>query len=208
MSYCHVCLAPLQGYCIGLQQDTVALLRPLAAFDDRLRAILDMPSNASPVLTMMDASATPILQLTDDKTPFQLVHRGELRRALMAGLDDVRFGKQLRSYALTADGVVAKFADGTEEQLSLLIGADGARSAVRSQLSPSARYADLGLSNLAGQMPSERAPAALAQAASRGLVRALGPDGYTLMTLQARASHVPLCAVRFCSLRHPPGDDL
>jgi 2-polyprenyl-6-methoxyphenol hydroxylase-like FAD-dependent oxidoreductase len=61
-----------------------------------------------------------------------------LYRALLDGLpaQTYRLGKRLTRVAQEDDGVTAFFADGTSERGDLLVGADGIRSAVRSQFLP------------------------------------------------------------------------
>ena len=63
-----------------------------------------------------------------------------LREVLLSGLDGVvRFGRKLDSYALLPGGAVtARFADGATATGDVLVGADGAGSAVRRQYLPAA----------------------------------------------------------------------
>lgn len=69
--------------------------------------------------------------------------RGLVRQAMMNGIQDsVHFGKHFARYEITEEGVEAFFEDGTTEQGSFLIGADGGRSAVRKQFYPSCRFLD------------------------------------------------------------------
>ncbi len=48
-------------------------------------------------------------------------------------------GKDLRYVEQTAEGITARFADGTSQTADVLVGADGFRSAVRAQLLPQAQ---------------------------------------------------------------------
>ncbi|MEJ3656351.1 FAD-dependent monooxygenase [Actinomycetes bacterium KLBMP 9759] len=71
------------------------------------------------------------------------VDRATLRRLLLAGLDDVRFGAEFVRYEHTDDGrVAAIFADGLRAVGDLLVGADGASSRVRRQYLPQAAPVD------------------------------------------------------------------
>lgn len=67
--------------------------------------------------------------------PMQLFYRSDLYRVLHeeAGRRGIRieYGKRLTGTTETADGITARFADGTEASADLLIGADGIRSTVR-----------------------------------------------------------------------------
>jgi 2-polyprenyl-6-methoxyphenol hydroxylase-like FAD-dependent oxidoreductase len=66
-----------------------------------------------------------------------VVHRGELLEALQRALGDmalVRCDSQCVGFEQDADGVTAKFADGSDERGAALIGADGVRSVIRSQV--------------------------------------------------------------------------
>lgn len=68
--------------------------------------------------------------------PLALVHRAELLEELLRPLptDAVRFGKTLTRFDDSGGSITAHFHDGSRESGDLLIGADGLRSAVRSQL--------------------------------------------------------------------------
>ncbi|HET6502268.1 MAG TPA: NAD(P)/FAD-dependent oxidoreductase [Amycolatopsis sp.] len=74
--------------------------------------------------------------------PMRLLQRAELYRALydVAVADGIRFehGKRLESAEDGADGVTARFADGSTEKADVLIGADGIHSTVRGLIDPDA----------------------------------------------------------------------
>ncbi|MCJ9749280.1 FAD-dependent monooxygenase [Neorhizobium sp. BETTINA12A] len=82
------------------------------------------------------------------------VSRITLRQILLSGLDDiVQTGKRFERYALQPDGtVIAHFADGSAVRANLLVGADGAGSAVRRQLLPDLASIDTGVRRLAGKI--------------------------------------------------------
>lgn len=69
--------------------------------------------------------------------------RGLLRRAMMKGIEScVHLGKQFDRYEACDGGVKAFFKDGSLEHGTLLVGADGSRSAVRRQFLPSLKAVD------------------------------------------------------------------
>ena len=102
--------------------------------------------------------------------PMQFFYRRDLYRVLHEETERrgirVEHGKRLVSATETADGVTARFDDGTEATADILIGADGIRSAVRKLIDadapdPSytglisfgARVADPGVPATGGKMP-------------------------------------------------------
>jgi 2-polyprenyl-6-methoxyphenol hydroxylase-like FAD-dependent oxidoreductase len=82
------------------------------------------------------------------------VDRDTFRRGLLAGLaDTVRFGRTVAGYRITGSGRVrVDFAEGGSDEGDLLVGADGAGSAVRRQLLPHATARDVGLRCIYGRM--------------------------------------------------------
>lgn len=84
------------------------------------------------------------------------VDRAFLRKTLFEGVEEVTvFGAQVSGYALQEDGVVARFADGTTSPVrSLLLGADGVRSALTRQLTKRAlKVYDTGARMIHGSSP-------------------------------------------------------
>jgi len=82
------------------------------------------------------------------------VSRITLRQILLSGLDGIfHTGKRFERYALQPDGtVITYFADGSAVRANLLVGADGAGSAVRRQLLPELTSIDTGVRRLAGKI--------------------------------------------------------
>lgn len=78
--------------------------------------------------------------------------RGLLRRAMMTGIQDsVHFGKQFARYEINAGCVQVFFEDGSMEQGTLVVGADGSRSAVRKQFLPGFKFLDTDSSCIYGK---------------------------------------------------------
>lgn len=173
-----------QGYAIGLTQATLTLLAPLSAASPALHAVLHEPRNTHTAFRLCGPDGAPLVALSGVHATGQFVDRPALRGALLdaAGADRVRFDARLTSVAERASAVTATFADGDVITADVLVACDGANSTVRRQRFPSAVYADLGYSNVAGSLPAAAAPLRLLELASHGLVRLLGRgDGHTFM---------------------------
>lgn len=76
--------------------------------------------------------------------PSVSIHRAELQAGLAAELpeDVVHLGSEFTGFEQDEEGVTVRFADGREERVDVLVGADGIASAVRTQLfgKPQPRY--------------------------------------------------------------------
>lgn len=80
--------------------------------------------------------------------------RSLLRSLLLLGQgNNVQFGKSFQRYEVTPTGVKAFFRDGSIEEGTLLVGADGVASRVRRQLLPKIRYIDTGSRFIYGKTP-------------------------------------------------------
>ena len=90
------------------------------------------------------APKVPQVDVEMDKGAYN-ADRTVLRGVLIRGLEDyVEFGKELVGFETTAEGVKVRFADDSEVEGCLLVGADGARSRVRKQLVPDLELVDTG----------------------------------------------------------------
>ncbi len=67
------------------------------------------------------------------------------------------YGKALTHYESGPDGVTAHFADGSSAHGDVLVGADGIRSAVRSQRVPGHEAVDAGITAIYGRLPMKAA---------------------------------------------------
>lgn len=109
------------------------------------------------------------------------VDRRAFRQALLTGIGDrVQFGRTVGSYRTATNGRVdVYFADGSTDEVDVLVGADGIGSAVRSHLVPNAAVRDLGLRCIYGQMPITAATEPLIPPMlHRGFVWAADDAGY------------------------------
>ena len=126
------------GAGITLWSNAIAVLRHLGVAE-RVRAVSE-PSlggviGLSSGETLVEAAAG---EIGDEQQRFELwaAHRVELQRALYEALPSgvVHFAAPFLSYGETPSGVVARFGQYGEVESSLLVGADGIGSSVRSAL--------------------------------------------------------------------------
>ncbi len=156
-----------------------------------------LPANVFEMLTMQTAEPSRAVTFLDHRLnrllAFDLpdrdrrsidserpVDRTTLRLALLEGLDDVvQFGKTFVAFEDALDGrVTAVFADGSRATSDLLVGADGANSAVRSQLLPLAKRVETGLVAVGGKLRlDDSVRRRLPETLTRGPTPILGPHG-------------------------------
>lgn len=177
--------SPVEGYRIGLSATGGRALKsclPPRTFE-KLAMTSGEPSQG---VTFLNHRMNRLLGLDfphSDRLSDQSerpIGRTALRRVLLDGLDDlVHFGKKFVAYEREADGrATAVFADGSKATTDLLIGADGANSAVRMQLLPEAKRIETGIVAVGGKLPlSEPVRALMPDALMRGPVPILGPRG-------------------------------
>ncbi|WP_020419970.1 NAD(P)/FAD-dependent oxidoreductase [Amycolatopsis sp. ATCC 39116] len=116
--------------------------------------------------------------VTDDA----VVDRLTFRQVLTAGLGRIiHYGKAFTSYELLEAGVRAHFADGSAAEGDVLVGADGANSAVRGRLLPDAPVFDSGLRLIYGKTPLTAARrSALPDAMAGGFAIVAGPESRSM----------------------------
>ncbi|MEV6964601.1 FAD-dependent monooxygenase [Hamadaea sp. NPDC051192] len=91
--------------------------------------------------------------------PYLTMHRADLHRVLAALVDprSIVLGARIDKIAEDADGVGLAYADGRQDRVAVLVGADGVRSAVRAGLHPDQpRYS--GHTIYRGLVPADAAP--------------------------------------------------
>lgn len=158
-----------QGYRLHLDADGIHALKE--ALPDPLYRLLEATSMTPlPYTTLLDPGFGLRRRFpTDDysKTQHHVasgiaahinVNRTTLRQILMTGLEDhMRFGAGFDHYRSDAQGVTLVLSDGEELRFDLLVGADGAGSAVRRQRAPQARMMDSGARSIYGRLSVLRA---------------------------------------------------
>jgi salicylate hydroxylase len=126
------------GAGIGLRPSTMDLFRRLGIFD--AIAKVSSPSDYFEILT---ATGDPIMKEAwpgiddfDVATRTHLIHRGDFIDALLGVLPEgmVQVGHRLETVQDKGDSAVLSFANGETVTADLVVGADGIKSAVRTQL--------------------------------------------------------------------------
>ncbi len=99
----------------------------------------------------------PLPPPIDEVRQFASISRVTLREILLTDLGEtVEFGRKLVRCELLSGGTVkCIFNDGSSEEGSLLVGADGTHSVVRDYLLPQAARVETGVSAVAGQVPMD-----------------------------------------------------
>jgi 2-polyprenyl-6-methoxyphenol hydroxylase-like FAD-dependent oxidoreductase len=109
---------------LGLYEQVQAIGAPLEATDY-------LTAKGKPLATW------PVAEIARENGVVDVgVSRQDLQALLVeaVGVDRIRLGARCMGFEQDGEGVRLKLADGTEEQGSLLVGADGLRSTVRAQL--------------------------------------------------------------------------
>ncbi|MFB9235043.1 FAD-dependent oxidoreductase [Plantactinospora siamensis] len=172
-----------QGYRIHIDQDGNAALRAClpASVLDRVRRTSGINGDLVAAYTqrLEQVMAQTFPGGTDDE--ITNVDRETFRRGLLTGLTGaVHFGHAVTGYRVTAAGRVrVAFAGGDSAEGDLLVGADGANSAVRRQLLPDAVTRDVGLRCVYGRMPIDETTDPLIPADfNRGFCWVAGEQGF------------------------------
>ncbi len=151
----------LQGYRISLTPDGLASLR--ATLPDHLwTQVVAACTPPLPGISFLSERLEPrFFKATpppeDDVHRYSSISRVTLREILLQSLGDrVHFGRACTGFDVaTAGGVRCRFATGQDEEGSLLVGADGVNSAIRSALMAVDNRYDTGVSAIAGKVALE-----------------------------------------------------
>lgn len=151
-----------QGYRITVDQHGTAALKsclPLKLFE----AVLASASAHGEVgyFRFTNQHLGEIFKLTFAHAPNKIhqkiigqVDRAILRSIMLSGLEDrVHYGKEVRRVETMQDGAVLCFLDGTFVRASMVVGADGTHSALRTQLLPDCPIIDTGGRGIYGKTP-------------------------------------------------------
>ncbi|MGW5714586.1 FAD-dependent oxidoreductase [Amycolatopsis sp. NPDC003865] len=126
-----------------------------------------------------------------------MIGRIPLRRLLGHGLrEEIRLGAEFTGFAHDPDGsVTAEFADGSRETADVLVGADGARSAVLTALTGAATARKLATFGLAGSAALDaEIRSAMPPALRHGPAFALAPDGTAVFLTLHDPATAPIAA--------------
>src|SRR5690606_20789936 len=164
----HSCL-PDELFTV-LQETSGRPPRSMSFLTERLAELLSVE--------VLPAGAEP-----DPVAAHRSVNRYTLRQILLTGLDDiVHYGKECVGYERHGDeAVTVRFADGSTAEGTVLIGAEGGRSAVREQLRPHAGRVETGMVPVGGRLPLDaETRALLPRHLSSGPASVLAPRGFSL----------------------------
>jgi 2-polyprenyl-6-methoxyphenol hydroxylase-like FAD-dependent oxidoreductase len=159
-----------QGYRLHLDGDAINAAHEV--LPPALRAVFDATSQPTkPFTTILKTDLSVVKQLPTDDDLGEGVwphHEGEpvhfnvdratLRQILLSGLEDaVKYGKKLVRYEQHENRVIAHFGDASTAEGHVLVGADGIRSAVRTQRAPYAGTVDAGVQAIYGRLAIQAA---------------------------------------------------
>lgn len=168
-----------QGYFITLYPMGIDVLKLIPNIDD----IFEHPSTKSydqHQLKLADKSLNTTLDWTSSS--IKIVDRSLLRQNLLKNVD-VRWNKRFMSYKVFEDSVEAYFEDGSVVKGTILIGCDGAKSFVRSQLVPDLQRSYTGIIHVAGLVEHNDELLQITQLVSNSLVQVFGDQGYSLFMI-------------------------
>lgn len=144
-----------QGYRFRLPEAGIIPLKELLSSDLFARVVATCGQTPEKLWATahLDASSAEAIQFGpsgptqgppgSDNAEQLVVDRTVMRAQLIKGLESyIEYGREFSSYEVTSSSVIVRFADGNQAEGSLLVGADGAKSRVRKQLSPDLHVVD------------------------------------------------------------------
>ena len=191
-----------QGYLIGLNEKGIEVvssldipgIEPFLAFND------------CGGFTMTDEQLKVLLKVSGstETCSTALVNRWKLRDLLTQGVN-IEWNKKFVRYEEFPDHVVAHFEDGTTAKADILIGADGAKSQVRTQRCPNLKYEYTGVSNVAGflPIPSDDSLKNVINASLKTLLRVVSKSGISMLVLPFKDENNTNCLLWAISYTSP-----
>ncbi|WP_024802540.1 FAD-dependent monooxygenase [Nocardia sp. BMG51109] len=129
------------GSALGFQSNGLAALDVIGVGDAVRKVALPMPNTVMSLghkqIAVPTLGGIEPLQVVDRAALHQVLHDA----AVAVGVP-IEYGKRLAGVDEHADGVTARFADGSTATADVLIGADGIKSAVRTLIDPGAPAAE------------------------------------------------------------------
>ena len=178
-----------QGYRIGINHSGQSALASVPKAVQFLGAIEPKPKGG----LMVDSKLQLLMSIKDDPSNpngsiVGVVNRWGLRDALVAGVS-VEYGKMFERYEETETNVVAYFKDGTQATGDMLVGADGAKSRVRSQRCPDMKLEEVAVQVVAASVAATPAlkakmPRLVDLLQGSHFVRGMGAKGSCLMLME------------------------
>lgn len=202
-----------QGYRLHLDGDGITALR--ACLDPASFTLLEATSMAPlPYTTILDTGFAIQRRFKADdygKTEHHRtagiathwnVNRATLREILLHGLAECcNWGRRVTGYAEDGHGVTVTFADGSSDRGDVLVGADGAGSAIARQRAPQAAIMDTGVRAIYGRVPWRAAQTVLPEhcladiftacADDRKFILGVGPVRYPMRPDRAARQLLP-----------------
>jgi 2-polyprenyl-6-methoxyphenol hydroxylase-like FAD-dependent oxidoreductase len=132
---------------------------------------------------------------TDPIASHRAASRITLRHVLLAGLENVQFGKTFERYEQRDGRIVAYFADGSSAEGDVLVAADGGGSRVRRQFLPQAGRIDTGVIGVAGKVFLDTARDRIAQPLLDGISLVAARGGWGLFVAMQEMTGGPIGSI-------------
>jgi len=133
-----------QGHRFRITKEAHGALKSVLPLDLQHLLIRTAPANSTSQLQYVDARKLEFSQSTPPNTDSFPIDRRWIRLLATLDIDDaIEYEKEFESYECQDDRVRVKFLDGSTACGMLLVGADGIKSRVRTQLQPTRKLLDL-----------------------------------------------------------------
>jgi 2-polyprenyl-6-methoxyphenol hydroxylase-like FAD-dependent oxidoreductase len=170
-----------QGYRISINRTGLDALRALLPAELTSKVLALEPANVGRCFTFASGRMKPLMRFDDTDGGAMTVNRARLRGLLTEDLP-VQWDRTVVDVHDTTNGIAARLSDGDTVRGALLVGCDGANSAVRkcfpSDTAP--RATAMGVTNVAGSVDRSAAWDRALSLNLDGAVQYLGPQGRAL----------------------------